>query len=270
MQTTEADASTTIPGFTGLRVFARVTPQAEDATDTRADIPTTDPTAVLIRRWPTDLLTVLRIPVPPGLESGRDGSGVRLPLDDARFADGEHADRWSVGLVAVNDWGEIGDPVAGLIVRDAIGPFLNLEPPFITPVWPLPAALPGAAEPGATVEVEGIGPIESDRRGRFTIETPLAPWPQTLRIVATDPSGNDTVREVSVIGGVDYRRFPWEQIAAIILLAVVGLSGFVGSRWRRSTAGPRPVAVTGGRAAAYYDDGPVAEIEDLPPGAGLA
>ena len=136
------------------------------------------------------------------------------------------------------------------------------------PLWPFAAALPGAAEPGATVDVDGIGPIEPDRRGRFTIETPLAPWPQTLRIVATDLSGNETVREVSVIGGVDYRRFPWELIGAVALLGAVGISGMLGSRWRRSTGGARPVSVAAGRGA-YYDDGPVAEIEDLPPGAGL-
>jgi hypothetical protein len=268
MQTTEADASTTIPGFTGVRIFARITPESEDV-DPLAGVQGGDAGVVLIRHWPTDKLTVLRIPVPPGLEAGRDGSGVRLPLDEARFGNGDRADRWSVGLVSVNDWGEVGEPVAGLIVRDAIGPFVTLDPPFATPVWPIPASLPGTIEPGATLEVDGIGSVEADRRGRFTLETPLAPWPQTLRLIATDPSGNETVREVSVVGGVDYRRFPWQVIGAVALLIAVAASGMVGSRWRRAGT-PGPSRSPRSARVALYEDGPIAEIEELPPGAGLA
>ena len=95
----------------------------------------------------------------------------------------------------------------------------------MTPIWPLPASIKGSAEPGSIVEVEGIGPVELDRRGGFRISTSLAPWPQTLTVTATDASGNETVREVSLIGGVDYRRFPWPTIAAVVLLIVVAISG---------------------------------------------
>ena len=114
--------------------------------------------------------------------------------------------------------------------------------------------------------VAGIGPVELDRRGQFAIRTPLAPWPQTLVVTATDASGNVTRRELSVVGGIDYRRFPWATIVAAALLLAVVASGLLGNRWRRSVG--RPVVVPG-RSAYALDDGPVAEMEDLPPGSGL-
>ena len=268
-RTTHADASTTIPGFTGSRLFVRVTAETEDAPSVTDPGVVGSPNSEILPRRANDLFTSLRIPVPPGLESGRDGAGVNVPLGDVTFPDGSRADRWSVAVVPVNDWGEIGPAHTGSLVRDALGPFVVVDAPFQSPVWPLSASIPGSAEPGSVVRVGGIGPIELDRRGRFTIETTLAPWPQTLVVTATDPSGNETVREISVVGGVDYRRFPWPVIAGVAVLLLVGLSGLVGSRWRRNGSDGAPVAGRGIRAYAF-DDGPVAEIEELPPGGGLS
>ncbi len=277
---TAPDATSIIPGFTGVRFFVTVTALTPTATE-----PVDIDTMPALSLSPSDVgqFGVVRIPVPPGVDSGRDGAATVIPIGDITLPDGASAERWDVTAVPLNDWGEIGGAVIGAVIRDRVGPSLAVDTPFMTPVWPLPASIKGSAEPGALVEVAGVGPVELDRRGNFRIPTSLAPWPQTLRVTATDASGNRTETEVSLIGGVDYRRFPWPMIAAVVLLVVVAISGMSGSRWRRVAAAGSSGAVgrsrgigdpavrAGGpdRGFAMYDDVPMAEIEDLPPGQGI-
>jgi hypothetical protein len=102
-----------------------------------------------------------------------------------------------------------------------------------------------------------------DDRGRFQVETRLAPWPQTLRLTATDASGNASTTEFSVIGGVDYRRFPWALITAIVLLAIVAARGLRAAGRRMDGVEATPWS-TG-----LLDDASRPEIEDLPAGGGL-
>jgi hypothetical protein len=135
------------------------------------------------------------------------------------------------------------------------------------------AHLVGAAEPGAAVQVEGLGPMTVDSDGGFTFDAALAPWPQTFRVSALDASGNETIREISIVGGIDYRRFPWAAILPGFLLVAVAFSGFFGTRrvgdGGASSPSERPLRPPRWRPAAIsLDDGPVAEIEDLPPGGG--
>jgi hypothetical protein len=269
------DASIAIPGFTGVRFFVTATPVEGDSGDPPPGIDIGQALGRPLKD--SGQAGTVRVPVPPGVDAGRDGSVALVPLADVHLPDGSPAEQWTVTAVPLNDWGEIGDPVIGGIIRDRVGPSLEVDSPFMTPIWPFPASIKGSAEPGSIVEVEGIGPVEPDRRGGFRISTSLAPWPQTLTVTATDASGNETVREVSLIGGVDYRRFPWPTIAAIVLLIVVAISGVFGSRWRRKT-GPAATGVasfhgagvTTDRAFAMYgDEIPMAEIEDLPPGEGI-
>lgn len=261
---TAPDATIAAPGFTGVRLFVKAAALDPEAPDETTDIGLDAFLAGGAREGGE--IDVLRIPVPPGVEAGRDGGFARVSLGELTLDGGTRADRWSVAAVPINDWGEIGSVASGVVSRDAIGPSLVMEVPFATPIWPFPASIPGAAEPRSRVVVAGVGPVELDRRGRFTIQTPLAPWPQTLVVTATDASGNVTRREVSVIGGVDYRRFPWAHIVAAALLIAVVASGLIGTRWRLAVGGR---SVAPGRAPYAADDGPVAEMEDLPPGAGL-
>ena len=243
-RTTSPEATINVPGFTGTRVFVRAIAGAADGSpigEAHIDRTLTAAEADLEQR------TVHRIDVPPGLDAGRDGASTEVGLADVPTPDGSRADRWSVTVVAINDWGEVGEPRRELVTRDSIGPTLAMDSPFLSAVWPLPAAIEGVSEPGVKVVVEGVGPVELDRRGNFTVRTPLAPWPQTLTATATDASGNVTTREVSVIGGIDYRRLPWGTIGAIALIAAVTVSGFIGSRRaaasdRSVPGGPRPVA----------------------------
>jgi hypothetical protein len=114
------------------------------------------------------------------------------------------------------------------------------------------------------VSFEGGAPLEVDDRGRFTVVARLAPWPQTIRLTATDESGNASTAEFSVVGGVDYRRFPWALIVALTLLGLVAIRGL-------SNAGKRAGGV---QATAWsmglLDEASMPEIEELPPGKGLA
>ena len=246
---TAPDLSTTIAGSTGSRFVVTATARAETAIEptTKIDfsgaLGALDPPLASTAR-----AGVTRVPVPPGGESGVDAAALKVFLDEVTLIDGSPATRWIVTVVPINDWGEVGHPVAGAVRRDLVGPALVIEAPFSTAVWPFTAEISGSAESGAVIRLDGTAQSRLDPSGRFTVRTPLAPWPQTLRITATDASGNVTVRELSVVGGIDYRSFPWPLIAAITLLvitAVLGVRGAAGSRGM----GP----------------GPSIEIEDLPP-----
>ncbi len=262
-KTTARDGTTLLPGFTGTRLFVLATPLGED--EEGPDVAPASLEGLTTGAAPGGIVTTVRVPVPPGNESGRDGSYTSLSLDDVRFGDGRPASRWAIQVVPVNDWGEVGLPVVRTITRDAVGPTFNLQTPFTSPVWPFPARLSGRTEPGSTVILEGAGAIPVDERGRFTIETHLAPWPQTLRLTATDATGNASVAEFSVVGGVDYRQFPWALIAALSLLGVVGARGLAAAGRTRSGAVEATLWSTG-----TLDEASMPEIEELPPGAGLA
>ena len=251
-----------LPGFTGTRSVVSVVPLAEDE-----DGPDVAPPRIESLREPPlagGVIRVVRVPVPPGNESGRDGAFATLDLADIQRTGGASTSRWAMRVVAINDWGEVGHPVVRTITRDAVGPTLNLETPFTNPVWPFLAHLDGRTEPGSAVSLDGGGALEVDRRGRFTVVTRLAPWPQTIRLIATDGSGNASASEFSVVGGVDYRRFPWALIVALTLLGVVAARGL-------AVAGRRAGGV---EATAWsigmLDEASLPEIEELPPGKGLA
>ena len=246
---TAPDLSTTIAGSTGSRFVVTATALAEAAIEASTEVDLAGALGALgAPLASTARAGVTRVPVPHGGQSGVDAGAVSVSLDEVTLIDGSPATRWIVTVVPIDDWGEVGDPVAGAVRRDLVGPALVIEAPFSSAVWPFTAEIAGSAETGAVIRLDGTAQSKLDPSGRFTVRTPLAPWPQTLRITATDASGNVTVRELSVVGGIDYRSFPWPLIAAITLLvvtAVFGLRGAAGSR----SMNPRPSI----------------EIEDLPP-----
>lgn len=262
-KTTARDGTTLLPGFTGTRMFVLATPLADD--EEGPDVAPDRLEGLTTGAGPGVIVTTVRVPVPPGNESGRDGSFTSLSLDEVRFRDGRAANRWALQVVPINDWGEVGYPVVRTITRDAVGPTLNLQTPFTSPVWPFLARLPGRAEPGSTVTLDGAGDIPVDERGRFTVELRLAPWPQTLRLTATDATGNASIAEFSIVGGIDYRQFPWALIAALSLLGVVAARGLASAGRTRGGAVEATPWSTG-----TLDDASMPEIEELPPGAGLA
>jgi hypothetical protein len=260
-RTATGDGTTLLPGFTGTRLFVSVAPLGEE--EEAPDVAPSRLVGLGQGLDPGGTVRTVRVPVPPGNESGRDGSFTSLPLSDVRAGSGP-SKRWAVGVVPINDWGEVGFPVVGTVARDVVGPTFNVDLPFTTPVWPYLARIPGRTEPGSTITVEGVGEMPVDDRGRFHVEARLAPWPQTLRLTATDASGNASTAEFSVIGGVDYRRFPWALITALTLLGLVAVRGL-------SAAGKRAGAVEASPwSLGTLDDAARPEIEELPPGEGLA
>ncbi|HET9084443.1 MAG TPA: hypothetical protein VFN41_08575 [Candidatus Limnocylindrales bacterium] len=259
---TGRDGMTTMPGFTGTRMFVTVQPLTGDEAGSTTVPGMRD---AFVAPTSSDVVTrIARVPVPPGNEFGRDGAYTTLPLGDIKGAGTASTSRWGVQVVAINDWGEVGDPVVGTVTRDVSGPTLNLETPFTNPVWPFLTNLSGRTEPGSKVTIDGTTPIDVDERGRFTVVTRLAPWPQDIRLTATDESGNATDSDFSVVGGVDYRQFPWALIVALTLLGAVAARGL-------RAAGRRP----GGFEATPWslgtlDKDAMPEIEELPAGSGLA
>ncbi len=265
-------SSTDLPGFTGTRFLVRARGLPNGAPDP-GDPPSIDE-ALLSPGAAAEQRLLTRIATQPGIQAGAADGLAAVDLPDASLPEGSRPEAWTVTAVAINQWGELGPPARQSVQRDHLGPSVSLYAPFMSPLWPAPAHLLGAAEAGATVRVEGVGQLTPDPRGGFAFDAALAPWPQTFRIIGTDSSGNETVRDVSVVGGVDYRRFPWPAIVGAVLLAAVAFSGIGGSR--RVGAGglpnsPEPPSdPRRWRPAAMgsYDAQGI-EIEDLPPGGGL-
>jgi hypothetical protein len=203
---------------------------------------------------------IVRISGPPGEPPGDGRASIQVPLpDDGR---GGAAERWAVTAIPFDDRGETGLPLGTTVGLDREGPAVSAVAPAISPPWPFTTSIGGTVEPGAQVVVDGVGPAEVDPQGSFTFETALAPWPQTLRIVATDPQGNMTVLPLTAVGGVDYRDYPWPAIVAVTVISAAIVSGALGSRRRRDPSG----------AAARHgagDDGGGPVMEDLGPDDGL-
>jgi hypothetical protein len=262
--TTARDGSTKLVASAGARLFVSIAPLADGQPDVQAaasafEALTAEPAA-------GSHSEVMRMPVSSARATGsiQEGSLPSLMLGDVQLPDGRPADRWATQLVPVNDWGEWGQPVAQTIVRDAVGPAVSIEEPFMSATWPFVTHLSGRSEPGSAVRVDGFGDIRLDANGGFTIDAQLAPWPQVYRVTATDRAGNVTVSDVSIVGGVDYRRFPWPGIAAALLLGLIAARGLFGGR-------DRGVArVSSRRSSGALDDASTPEIEELPPGSGLA
>jgi hypothetical protein len=241
--------ATDLPGFTGVRVVVRAVAIGPDAPPDR-DAPTLDAfmrDPVAPREW----VGVARIPVPPGAESGRDGSFLRLALGDLESPDGLAPSRWIVTIAQINDWGELSGPVRQTLELDADGPSLVVEIPFLSAPWPLEATIHGRSEPQVTIVGGSAGPVVADRRGRFELRTQLAPWPQALELTAVDETGNRTSKRFTMVGGVDYRSFPWAAILAVALLLGAILSAGRGT--------PKT-----GELETLPDAEPLPEIEELP------
>jgi hypothetical protein len=156
-----------------------------------------------------------------------------------------------VTIAQLNDWGEVAGPVRGTITLDSTGPSLAVETPFLNLPWPFEATVHGRSEPRVEIRGATAGPVESDRRGRFELRTQLAPWPQSIELTAVDESGNTTTKQFSLVGGVDYRAFPWAAIVAVVLLLGAILSAGRGSRAIREVE-------------TMPDSEPLPEIEELP------
>jgi hypothetical protein len=211
------------------------------------------------------------IPVPAGSTAGANPGAARLPLPpaaptiDGVASPGETGALpagWSVGAVAVNAYGEISRVAQGRVEIDRVGPNVVVDVPLLSAPWPFSAPIRGVAEPRARLRL-GDGPVvDAAMNGAFELRAQLAPWPQALVIHAVDERGNETVRILSVVGGLDYRRLPWQTIliAGTLLGAAITTwrgPGPLARRLEAATVLPASRSIGAGREE-------VAEIEDLP------
>jgi hypothetical protein len=262
--TTAADGMTELPGPTGTRFFVTMVPLADGQ---QRRLPPTDAFLALTAQPLRDgRKVVVRVPVPPGAGSRRTESSSSLAIGDLRLPDDQPVSAWAMRVVPLNDVGEWGQPVSGTITYDDIAPTVVIEEPFTSPIWPFSADIVGRSEAGTTVSVDGFGEVEVDARGAFAIDTQLAPWPQSFRVTATDPAGNQTAGTFSVVGGIDYRRFPWPGILTVGLLALVAARGWFGGEGLRASS----VGAARSASGSPGEDLSMPVIEELPPGSGLS
>lgn len=102
----------------------------------------------------------------------------------------------------------------------AIAPRPDLSVDARTDLGQLTATLSGRTTPGTRITADGRAlAVAAD--GTFTARLAAAPWPTVVDLLATDPLGGETRRQLRVVGLVDYLRVPWLAVAAalIVLLA---------------------------------------------------
>jgi hypothetical protein len=242
----------------GTRLYVATVGLGVDEPPSQADL---DPVAAVLGPVPPDATAdLVRLPVRPGAASGVEHREVTVPLAAERWSGGGPAVSWSATVIPFTDVGDVDAAYVVTVRRDVDPPRLALLAPLLSPVWPVATTLHGTTEPGAVVRLSDGPPVVADAGGAFALDTALAPWPQSLDIRAADAAGNVATLGVSVVGGVDYRTFPWASISAVAVLAAVVISGVLGTRRRRG------VASTGPHDGA---DGPAPELEELAPGDGL-
>lgn len=105
-----------------------------------------------------------------------------------------YAARWSVTVVrgpAELSAAVVSGPISGEVVID------------------------GQVAPGTQLTVDGR-PVGVSATGRFGTAVSAPPWPTDVRLEAVDSFGYRSVRVLSVVGWVDYRRLPWVPIVGFL------------------------------------------------------
>jgi hypothetical protein len=211
------------------------------------------------------------IPVPARSTAGADPAAATfsLPSMEEFALPVSPAVSWMVTVVGLNALGEPSPMLDGRVELDLVGPSVTVEPPFLSLPWPLSGPIKGRTEPGARLRLAKGSFVEAARDGSFELDAALAPWPQDLTIEALDARGNRATVAVSVVGGVDYRRLPWQGLVIVGVLFGAGITSFGVPLRRRSTRvasvpieGQSVPSAVGGEIPAGI--GGEAEIEDLP------
>ncbi len=141
---------------------------------------------------------------------------------------------WLLRVMAVDPLGEVAGPAARVVGIDSVAPLVAVEVPLLSAPWPFRTALDGRTEPNARILLGAPdgSPVAADADGRFTVPVTLAPWPQTIAVQAFDEAGNETIKHVSVVGGLDYRQLPWHLALIAVVFLGLGLSA-----WRITRSG---------------------------------
>jgi hypothetical protein len=251
--TVAPDGSVTIGTAEGARVLVQVRPigTAEAIVDDPAPLPA-DFLAGPVDGSGTTFM-IPPVEVRPDTSSP-NGATASFDIRSLPSSEGLRLDRWLVDVAQLDSLGDVAGPVRVAALFDDSPPAVSVAAPFLSPTWPLTATLHGTSEAGAKVRVRSGEPVIADADGSFAIDTPLAPWPQTIEVTATDTFGNATTTTVSAMGGIDVRELPWIAIASASFLLAAVLTSLRGVR--RS----RPAGAAGTFAT---EEQPVPEIEEL-------
>ncbi|MDP9482028.1 MAG: hypothetical protein M3P84_02265, partial [Chloroflexota bacterium] len=211
---------------------------------------------------------------------GEPGASVPTigPVDP--LAEPTLAAAWRVEALGINGFGEVSMISVGRVSLDRSGPNVAVDPPFVSAPWPFSAPISGTTERGARVRLAGGTFVDTASNGTFVLRAQLAPWPQDLVIDAIDEHGNVSSQTLSVVGGVDYRRLPWQALVITAILLGAAITTWRGpAALRRGDIG-RAAAATSASGTGGILDGATArptplgragvgaeekaEIEDLP------
>jgi hypothetical protein len=98
----------------------------------------------------------------------------------------------------------------------------NLGIDEVGPLFDLAPVLAGRTLAGSSVTVNGQ-PVTLSADGSFSVPVDVGILPTEIRVVVTDPVGNQTERLITRVWPLDYRQLPWVPIVVFILLTVAGL-----------------------------------------------
>jgi hypothetical protein len=178
-----------------------------------------------------EFVTMFDVPAPAGdtavADTGSVDFEIRAIVSDVN---GLPAESWGVMVATLDSVGAVSDPVSATVVWDVVAPTVTAETPLVTAPWPFEGSIHGTSEAGAQVRTGGGPPVVVGSDGSFDLGVQLAPWPQTIELTSTDPSGNVGTAEVSVMGGVDLRQFPWPAIGTVLIIVAVFASSLRGRR----------------------------------------
>jgi hypothetical protein len=90
------------------------------------------------------------------------------------------------------------------------------------PLFDFDPVLVGETLAGSTMTLNG-DPVPVAADGSFSVPIDIGVVPTEIRIVVTDPVGNQTERLITRVWPLDYRQLPWVPIVVFVLLMVAGL-----------------------------------------------
>jgi hypothetical protein len=245
------DGSVTITWQRGARLLVRERPLEPGESVVDAAIPTDQFLFGQSNPATTAFMT------PPMRMAEGETASASFDVRSLPLRGGARADRWLIDAAQIDAVGDLGGPIRETVVLDVSAPALAFDPPFVSAPWPWNARLHGRSEARARVRLGEGEAVQADADGLFEVKTPLAPWPQTLELTATDAYGNATTSRVSVMGGVDVRQLPWGAILTVTFLLGAVITAMRGAR----PSGPAAI----GRPAAT-DNAPAPEMEELTSG----
>ena len=121
-----------------------------------------------------------------------NGATASFDIRSLPSSEGSRLDRWLVDVAQLDWLGDIAGPVRVAALFDDSPPAVSVDSAVPQPDVATDCDASRVVRGGG----EGSGRVRrtGDRRadGSFAIDTPLAPWPQTVEVTATDAYGNAT------------------------------------------------------------------------------